>query len=145
MSFSSPKPSKDSAFGIYLDYYTQRAGISQNTLANCARVNQPWLNRLANGRIKDTSVAELVCLCLALRLNVDESKDLLARMARTFSPAEPMHGVYLELIKEYHKKEIDYKKVTEISEFLVDADNTLTSKGYPPLPSAERTPKEGSK
>ena len=66
-------------------------------------------------------------------------------MARTFSPAEPMHGVYLELIKEYHKKEIDYKKVTEISEFLVDADNTLTSKGYPPLPSAERTPKEGSK
>ena len=144
MSFSQPKPRKDDSFGLHLNYYTQRAGISQNTLANCARVNQPWLNKLSNGKIKDTSVGELLCLCLALRLSVKESKDLLSRKARAFSPAEPMHGVYLELIEEYHKKEIDYKNAPGISEFLVDADNTLTSKGYPPLPSAERTPKEKS-
>ncbi len=145
MSFSLSKPLNDDSFGLYLDYYTQRAGISQNTLANCARVNQPWLNRLANGRIKDTSVAELVCLCLALRLNVDESKDLLARMARAFSPAEPMHGAFLELIEKYHKEEIDYKSVTEISEFLAEADSILISKGFKPLPSAEKTPKVDSK
>ena len=144
MSFSQSKPRKDASFGLYLDYYTQRAGISQNTLANCARVNQSWLNRLANDKIKDTSVGELLCLCLALRLSVKESKDLLSRKARAFSPADPMHGVYLKLIEEYHKKEIDYKNAPGISEFLVDADNTLTSKGYPPLPSAERTPKEKS-
>ena len=141
MSFSQSKPRKDASFGSYLDFYTQRAGISQNTLANCARVNQPWLNKLVNGKIKDTSVGELLCLCLALRLSVKESKDLLSRKARAFSPADPMHGVYLKLIEEYHKKEIDYKNAPGISEFLVDADSILTSKGYPPLPNAERTPK----
>ena len=132
------RPDSNASFGIYLDYYTQRAEMSQNRLATCARLNQSYLNRIANGKMKNVPIEAIVNVCLALRLSQDEAKDLLARRERALSPANPAHQVYMELIGEYHQRAIDYKSDMEVANFLLKADEQLRSKGFPPLPDADR-------
>ena len=132
------RPDSNASFGIYLDYYTQRAEISQNRLAACARINQSYLNKIANGKLKNVPIEALVNICLALRLSGDEAKDLLARKERALSPANPAHQVYTELIDEYHQRKIDYKKDMEVANFLLMADKRLCDRGFPQLPDADR-------
>ena len=98
MPCSAPKPRDDAPFGVYLDYYTQRVGLTQNRLSVCARINQSRMNKIANERIKDVSVDTLLNLCLVLHLNREEAEDLLSRKERAFSPANPMHKAYMILI-----------------------------------------------
>ena len=81
-----------------------RVGLSQSRLAVCARINQSRFNKIYNGTIKNVSVDTLICICPALGL----THDLLARQKRAFSPAEPAHQAYLELIRIYSEKEIIY-------------------------------------
>ena len=127
----------NASFGDCLETYTLRRGISQNCLAACARVNQSRLNKISNERIKDVPVDVLVCICLALKLSVEESKDLMARKSRAFSPADPVHQAYIELIEDYQEKPIDYSNMYQITEFLNDADDALTEQGFPPLPNCD--------
>ena len=129
------RPADSESFGVFLSYYTQREEISQNKLAECARINQSYLNKIANGRINDVPVNTLVSICLALRLSLDEAKDLLARRERAFSPANKAHKVYMELINEYHKREVNYKDCYAVASFLLDADRRLQSEGFPTLPN----------
>ena len=81
---------------------------NQTRLAVCARINQSRFNKIYNGTIKNVSVDTLICICLALGLNENETHDLLARQERAFSPAELAHQAYLELIRIYSEKEIIY-------------------------------------
>ena len=127
----------NSSFGDCLFAYTQRRGISQNCLATCARINQSRLNKIANGRIKDVPVDALVCICLALKMSVEESKDLMARKSRAFSPADPVHQAYIELIENYQEKPLDYSNEYQVTDFLCDADDALTNQGFPPLPNCD--------
>lgn len=60
--------------------------------------------------IQNVGVDTLVCICLALGLNESESRDLLARREWAFSPANPVHHVYVELIQIYAKKNLNYNK-----------------------------------
>ena len=103
--------SETASFKQYLDYYTQRAGLSENKLAIFSRLNQSTLNKIANGRLKNVNISMLICICLALGLNEAESIDLLSRRERAFSPANDTHRVYLELIRIYSMKKIDYKRL----------------------------------
>ena len=129
-------PASNASFGDYIQYYTQRNGITINRLATCARMNQPHLYKIINGAIHDVPVDILVNICLALRLSVEEAKDLLARKERAFSPADPAHQVYLRLIGDYHGKAIDYKDTTAIMDFLREADETLRKVGFAELPKS---------
>lgn len=70
--------SETASFKQYLDYYTQRAGLSENKLAIFSRLNQSTLNKIANGRLKNVNISMLICICLALGLNEAESIDLLS-------------------------------------------------------------------
>lgn len=117
----------------------QRAGLSQNKLAVCARINQPRLNKICNGVIKNAGVDTLVCICLALGLTESESRDLLARQERAFSPAKPVHAAYLELIRLYStkKRPHDLSQVN-LSTVLIEADHYLQERGFPELPDADR-------
>ena len=99
--------SETASFKQYLDYYTQRAGLSENKLAIFSRLNQSTLNKIANGRLKNVNISMLICICLALGLNEAESIDLLSRRERAFSPANDTHRVYLELIRIYSMKKIE--------------------------------------
>lgn len=132
------KPCETASFGLYLDYYTTRADLTQNKLAVCARINQSRLNKIANGGIKDISVDTLVCLCLSLRLREEEVADFLARKERAFSPANPVHRHYLDLIRIYPKKQSNYNiSAQELSAVLSEADDYLKEHNCAALPSCD--------
>ena len=59
--FRSPRQaptylSETASFKQYLDYYTQRAGLTENKLALFSRLNQSTLNKIANGKMQNVSV-----------------------------------------------------------------------------------------
>lgn len=126
---------KTDSFDLYLNYYMRRVGLSENKLSAFSRLNQPTLNKIVNGRMKNVSIPMLVCICLALGLNEAESVDLLSRRERAFSPADDTHRVYRELIRIYSMKEIDYKR-TDPEMLLKDADEYLKHAKKPHLPNA---------
>lgn len=133
----SDRPPANASFAVMLDYYCICADISQARLAICARINQPHLNKIANDRIRNVPIDILVNICLALRLSLEESVDLMARRERALSPANALHDHYKQLINVYHNKLVDYTDDQQITNFLLEADNKLKELGLPPLPNAD--------
>lgn len=137
MEFRSTRPapidlSETASYKQYVDYYTQRVGLSETKLALCIRENQQRLNKIGNGQLKNVDVETLVRICLTLGLNEDEAIDLMARRERAFSPADPVHRAYLELIRMYAEKEIDYNvPADKLAKILDDADAYLKSRNFP--------------
>ena len=130
------KPSQTASLWLYTDYYARRVGLTQNKLSICARINQPRLNKIVNGAIRNVPVDTLVNLCLVLRLSETEAIDYLARCERAFSPAKPVHQCYLALIRMYSEKQQDYHNVPveKLQMVLEEADSYLTTRGFPLLP-----------
>lgn len=126
------KPAPDADFKAYMDYYMQRKGWSQQKLADAARLNQPYVSRLINGRISNLQIDTMVCLCLALQLSLQESCDLLSRVERAFSPASALHSAYQELIALYAHKPLDMQGE---SNMLNEADDFLKARKLPVLPN----------
>jgi transcriptional regulator with XRE-family HTH domain len=124
------KPPKNASFKEYIEYYLKIKGWSQSRLAECARLNQSQLNKIINARVNNVSVDVLVCLCLALQLTVPQSKDLMARAQRTFSPALPKHDAYQKLIALYATMDFSGEEARNI---LVHADEYLQKRNFPPL------------
>ena len=129
------RPSKTASFKEYMEYYLERKNWSQNKLAIAARLNQSQVNKIINGTVYTVQVDTLVCLCLALQLNLDESKDLLARAERAFSPASILHRTYQELIRIYAERALDR---SDNVEYLDEADHILTARRLPVLPNCYR-------
>lgn len=48
------RPSDTATFEEYLNYYLERRNWSQSRLAACARISQPQINKIINGRINNT-------------------------------------------------------------------------------------------
>ncbi len=135
MSDRVAKPSKTASFKEYMKYYCKRKNWSQNRLACVARLNQSQVNKIINGTVYTVQVDVLTSLCLALQLNLKESKDLLARAQRAFSPASELHKTYQELIETYAKKPLDCSDNVEL---LDEADQLLTARNLPNLPNCYR-------
>lgn len=128
-------PSKTASFKEYIEHYCKRKGWSQNRLSIAARLNQSQVNKIVNGTVYTVQVDTLVCLCLALQLNLSESKDLLARAERAFSPASILHQTYQELIEIYAKMPLDR---SDNPELLDEADQILADRKLPVLPNCYR-------
>lgn len=137
--FRSPRPappelSETASFKQYLDHYTQRAGLTENRLAACARIRQQRLNKIANGYIRDVDVETLVRLCLALGLTEPEALDLMARRERALSPANPLHRVYRDLLGIYAQREPSRPSgAIAMAGILNEADEYLESRGFAPF------------
>lgn len=129
------RPTDTATFEEYLNYYLERKNWSQSRLAACARISQPQINKIINGKINNIEVDILICICLALQLNTKESVDLLARASRAISPASPCCHAYYELIGIYSEKKIVSDK---IDDFLSDADEYLKQRKLPRLPSYKK-------
>ena len=137
--FRSPRPApqyltETSSYKLYIDYYTHRVGLTENKLALCIRQSQQRLNNISNGKLKNVDVETLVRICLVLGLDEKESIDLMARRERALSPAVPVHSVYLELIRLYSKKKINYNvPPNDLEQILNDADQYLEMRGFDPF------------
>ena len=89
--------------------------------------------------MQNVSVPMLVCICLALGLNEVEAVDLMARRERALSPANETHKLYMDLIRMYSSKKIDYQSLKDTPERLLDAaDCYLESANKETLPDANR-------
>lgn len=101
-------------------------------MALCARLDQPKVNRIINGKQTAICVTDLTCICLALQISVEQSNDLLARAERAFSPALKTHSAYIELIEIYANMPFDClgsKKMLDM------ADNFMRDRGLPEFPN----------
>ena len=125
------KPNKTASFKEYMEYYLNKKGWSQSQLADAARLNQPYVNKLINGKVSDVSITTMMCICLSLQLTVPETKDLLSRVQRAFSPALELHDFYQKLLAIYVFK--DFAEMEERN-ILNCADDYLAKHGLPPLP-----------
>lgn len=128
------KPTATSSFEEYLKYYVRRKGWSQSYLALCARLNQSHINKIINGNVYNTSVDVLTCISLALQLTLNESKDLLARTERAFSPASAQHKAYQELIAIYASPEYNFEEGHNMLSF---ADDYLKERNLAALPNVD--------
>ena len=140
MPFRAPRPApleiaETTSAKQCVDHYMDRIGLTENKLSICIRVNQQYLNKITNRQIKNVDVSNLVCICLALCMSLDESIDMLSRFERAFSPASPLHHAYQELIEIYSEKNINYKdKSLNLGDVLEEADQYLVTHGCAPLP-----------
>ena len=126
------KPNKTAPFKEYILYYMNRKGWNQSTLAQYARLSQSNVCKIINGNYERTKIESFVSLFLVLQLTVKESKDLLSRAERAFSPASELHTVYKDLIWYYATLHDD----TDILTMLDYADKYLMDRGYDPLPNS---------
>lgn len=127
------KPGPTGSFKEYVEDYRSKKDWSEKQLADAARINQSELNKIINGVRQNVRIDYLVCICLALQISVPQSKDLLARAERAFSPASELHRAYLELIELYHEKPFS----CEVNPYaLIEADEFLRARGLPQLPDA---------
>lgn len=126
------KPNKTASFKEYMDYYLNKKGWSQSQLAIAARLNQSYVNKLINGKVSNVSVEVMMCICLSLQLTVPETKDLLSRVQRAFSPALELHDYYQKLLASYSY--MDFSGIDERN-ILNYADEHLQTRYFPPLPN----------
>lgn len=128
------KPTATSSFEEYLKYYVRKKGWSQSRLAVCTRLNQSHINKIINGNVYNTSVDVLTCISLALQLTLEESKDLLARTERAFSPVFDQHKAYQELIAIYASPEHTFEAGNNMLSF---ADDYLKERNLAVLPKVD--------
>ena len=126
------RPALAAGFKEYINYYMVRKRWNQNRLAECARLNQPQLNKMINGKVYNMSIDTLACLCLALQLTLPEAEDLLARAERAFSPASELHTAYKELINQYAV--MPFERIND-EKMLDEADRFLQVNGLQTLPN----------
>ena len=136
---ASVQLTETASFRQYADFYTYRVGLTQNRLAVCSRVNQSRRNKIMNEGINVVPVDVWVNGCLVLGLDQVEAMDFLSRKERAFSPANPLHRCYLELIRIYAEKEPDYSgiPVCKLSSVLDEADTYLKANGFNELPNCD--------
>lgn len=93
---SAPAELKETAsFKQYIDFYTERVGLSENKLALCARLYQQRLNKISNGKIKNANIETLVCICLPLGLDVTEAKRPACAIWKIFFTSQThTHGLF---------------------------------------------------
>lgn len=108
--------------------------MTENKLALGARIYQQRLNKISNGIVKNVDVETLVRLCLVLGLTEQEAVDLMARRERAFSPANPLHRAYRELLGIYAQRKIGCQTgAVALANILNEADEYLKSRGFEPF------------
>lgn len=127
------KPDPAGSFKEYITYYRSLRGWSEEDLAYAARIKQSELNKVANRIRQNVKVDFLTCVCIALQLNIKQSRDLIARVERAFSPSSKLHAAYIELIETYNKRPFNNDIDVSIA-MLNEADKFLRAKGLPSLP-----------
>ena len=112
--------------------------MTQNKLAECARMDQTALSKILNEKTMNISVENLVRICLVLGLGREQAIDLMSRKERAFSPANPSHAVYLELIDLYENKVFDFSLPNaQLVTYLDEADALLKNRGFATFPVLE--------
>ena len=100
---------KSDTFSEYLMYLIESKGMKNADVYNRACVDRRYFSKIKNNKDFHPEKIKALCLCVGARLNLDETKDLLARAGYAISPADLTDIVFTFFIE--HK----YYDVVEIA------------------------------
>ena len=100
---------KSDTFSEYLMYLIESKGMKNADVYNRACVDRRYFTKIKNNKDFHPEKIKALCLCVGARLNLDETKDLLARAGYAISPADLTDIIFTFFIE--HK----YYDVVEIA------------------------------
>ena len=100
---------KSDTFSEYLMYLIESKGMKNADVYNRACVDRRYFSKIKNNKDFHPEKIKALCLCVGARLNLDETKDLLARAGYAISPADLTDIIFTFFIE--HK----YYDVVEIA------------------------------
>ena len=90
-------------------YLIESKGMKNADVYNRACVDRRYFSKIKNNKDFHPEKIKALCLCVGARLNLDETKDLLARAGYAISPADLTDIIFTFFIehKYYDVMEID--------------------------------------
>lgn len=131
-------PNHLTSFRDHIDFYIQNRPekkLTVNKLSEYSRLEYRQVQKIIYGYTKNPQTTDLIALCLVLRLSRTQSIDLLARVERAISPADPAHDIYLELFDIYSAE----SSIVQDGPFMLDyADSRLEGVKPNALPNVNK-------
>lgn len=106
--------SKNKTFMEMVFTYSDEQNMTDPELYNSANINRKAFNKLKNGNVRQPKKNTALALAVALHLNLDQTRDLLARVGLALSPCDAF-----DIIVSYFINEGGHN-VLEINEALFD-------------------------
>lgn len=98
---------KSDTFSEYLLYLIESKGMKNADVYNRAIVDKRYFSKIKNNVDFHPEKIKALCLCVGARLNIDETKDLLARAGYALSPADLTDIIFSFYIENEHFDVID--------------------------------------
>lgn len=98
---------RSDTFSEYLLYLIEAKGMKNADVYNRAIVDKRYFSKIKNNKDFHPEKIKALCLCVGARLNLDETKDLLARAGYALSPADLTDIIFSFYIEHEHFDVID--------------------------------------
>lgn len=98
---------RSDTFSEYLLYLIESKGMSNVDVYKRAIVDKRYFAKLKNNKDFHPEKIKALCLCVGAKLNIDETKDLLARAGYALSPADMTDIIFTFFIEHNHFDVID--------------------------------------
>ena len=98
---------KSDTFSEYLLYLIESKGMTNVDVYKRAIVDKRYFAKLKNNKDFHPEKIKALCLCVGAKLNLDETKDLLARAGYALSPADMTDIIFSFYIEHNHFDVID--------------------------------------
>ena len=104
------KHTKDT-FSEYLMYLIDKNGLKNAEVYKNALIDKKIFSKIKNDKDYHPKKITAMCLCVGARLNLDETKDLLARAGYALSPCDKTDIIFSYFIENeiYNMIELDIK------------------------------------
>ena len=94
-------------YSEYLLYLIESKGMKNADVYNRAIVDKRYFSKIKNNKYFHPEKIKALCLCVGARLNLDETKDLLARAGYALSPCDLTDIIFSFYIEHEHYDVID--------------------------------------
>ena len=98
---------KSDTYSEYLLYLIESKGMKNADVYNRAIVDKRYFSKIKNNKHFHPEKIKALCLCVGARLNLDETKDLLARAGYALSPCDLTDIIFSFYIEHKHYDVID--------------------------------------
>ncbi|MCQ2081018.1 MAG: hypothetical protein MJZ11_05125 [Lachnospiraceae bacterium] len=94
-------------FSEYLMYLIESKGMKNSDVYKRAMVDKRYFSKIKNTKDFHPEKIKALCLCIGAKLNLDETKDLLARAGYALSPCDLTDIIFSFFIEHEHYDLID--------------------------------------
>lgn len=98
---------KADTFSEYLLYLIESKGMKNSEVYNRAIIDKRYFSKIKNNKDFHPEKIKALCLCVGAKLNIDETKDLLARAGYALSPSDLTDIIFSFFIENEHYDVVD--------------------------------------